>query len=71
MITVSVACLVGTASTHLVKKSVVVSIHLCCPEETGLISPIKSSPHCWNGASTEIGASGRGFSFLFPSNIWN
>ena len=28
------------------KKSVAFNIHLCCPEETGLISPIKSSPHC-------------------------
>ena len=45
IITISIPYLVGMASTHLVKKFVAVSIHLCFPEEIGLISPIKSQPH--------------------------
>jgi hypothetical protein len=49
MITLWEALLVGMASIHLVKKSVAVRIHLCCPLEAGWISPIKSSPHCWKG----------------------
>ena len=46
IITLSVAYLVGMASTHLVKKYVVFKIHLCYPEEIRFISPIKSKPHC-------------------------
>ena len=46
IITLSVAFLVGMASTHLVKKSVAIIIHLCYPEDAGFISPMKSKPHC-------------------------
>ena len=42
--TLSISLLVGISSTHLVKKSVVVKIHLCFPLEGGLISPTKSKP---------------------------
>jgi len=32
-----------------------VNIHLCCAEDDGWISPIKSRPHCWKGAEIKIG----------------
>ena len=69
MISLSVAFSVGMASTHFVKKSVAVSIHLCYPEEVGLISPIKSRPHCWKGAFTTMGFKGKDTSFCFPTNF--
>jgi hypothetical protein len=44
MMIVSVISLVCMASTHFVKKIVVVKIHLCRPMEFGLISLMKSNP---------------------------
>ena len=69
MITLLVAFRVGMASTHFVKKSVAVSIHLCYPEEERLISPIKSRPHFWKGAFTTMGFKGKDISFCLPANF--
>ena len=69
MMTEYVAFLVGMASIHLVKQSMAVKIHLCCAEEAGCISPMKSMPHCIKGPSTVMGCKGRGRSFLLPSKI--
>ena len=69
MITLSVAFLVGMDSTHLVKKSVAVKIHLCCPEEEAFISPMKSKPHCLKRAFTAIGIKGNDNNFCLPVNF--
>ena len=71
MMTESVAFLEGMASIHLVKYSVAVRIHLCCAEEAGCISPVKSRPHYKKGPSTIMGCKGKGRSFLLPSKIWH
>jgi hypothetical protein len=68
MMIVLVACFMGIASIHFVKL-VVVSIHFFHVEDGGFISPMKSKPHCMNGASNEIDFSGRGYNFLLPSKI--
>jgi hypothetical protein len=71
IITLWEALLVGIALIHLVKKYVVVRIHLCCPLEAGWISPIKSRPHYWKGPETTIGFKGRDLSYSFPENLWH
>ena len=65
MITLSVAFLMGIASTHLVKKSVAVKIHLCFPEEDGFISPMKYKPHCLKGALIAIDFKGNATTFVY------
>ena len=50
-----VVFLVGLASTHLVKYSILVMMYECPAKEEGLIGPIKSIPHCWKGLSITTG----------------
>jgi hypothetical protein len=65
------ALLVGIASIHLVKKSVAVRIHLCCPLEARWIYPMKSRPHYWKGPETTTGLKGRDLIYFFCENLWH
>jgi hypothetical protein len=69
MITLSVAFMVGTFSIHLVKYSVEVRNHLCCPLEGGFISPLNSNPHCLKGPLEVMGFRGSESNFYFLGNF--
>lgn len=57
----SMALRIGIASTHLVKYSVAISIHMY-PWEGGLTGPTKSSPQVWKG---------HGMTMLCKPGGWN
>jgi hypothetical protein len=59
------------ASTHPVKQSMVVRIHLNPSLIFSLNSPMKSRPHYWKGASTTTDCKGKDMRCCFPVNSWH
>ena len=59
----------ATASIHMVKKSVVVKMYLCCREDIGLIGLKKYNPHFLNGNWTTDGCKGKAVFFTFPAHF--